>query len=334
MENGALLYPNLACLNGQDDLSDDFQVVSRELINGFCHSVASIATKDGCDEWVCIKCMLENPLESTNCLACGFAKASSDSSSWSCAKCTLINLDSTETCSACHEPNPQQRDAKRCRTCTFENKPKLSACEMCGTLLEPTSTSSASRKRTPLARPDSGRASVGSVKQESELTDQLRKIEETEAMEVWQNIVDFCAAVSRNVFQAAIIDVISIVHFRTMKTLLTIPSLRLRKLYFLIQPTHPIIRQVQILFFKKHNCVAVLITALYIGCKMASTAPDCLRYQSSLDSFSHTISFGYISRFDFPITAPNVLHSHYCHLLLFSGILGDCWLLSAMGKYL
>ncbi len=137
---------------------------------------------------------------------------------WACEKCTLLNEASAKKCAVCEAPRPKvveekeeeerQRNDKRprCPACTFENASTSTICEMCGTVLgnrwaeEEQRRSSASYRAyrreqsqygTAQRRPDSA-ASMASVRQESELMDQLREVEETEARDTWSNIVRFC----------------------------------------------------------------------------------------------------------------------------------------------
>ena len=111
----------------------------------------------------------------------------------------------------------------RCPACTFENKPRASICEVCGTMLKAVSAERLPNgdgagalplrppHRLPPLRPMSTMAASG--KHESELMDQLREagnlnratgfggkfklrrffqVEEAEARDTWKGILDFC----------------------------------------------------------------------------------------------------------------------------------------------
>lgn len=92
---------------------------------------------------------------------------------------------------------------KKCGACTFENKPHQTICDMCGTVLKdlpnqpaPGHSQPAKVKLDSLKRRPASVTSMASIKQESELMDQLREIEEAEANERLQGIIRFCKDVS------------------------------------------------------------------------------------------------------------------------------------------
>lgn len=148
---------------------------------------------------------------------------------WSCAQCTLDNSAESPRCKACDTARDHGRKQQRfppvsiaCPACTYENE-SGETCEICGTRLLggggrlPSSISSpllshlslgngglprdlpdeaaplgqATRLKVAAAanRPESA-ASLGS-RHESELMDQLREVEESEARDRWKNIVHF-----------------------------------------------------------------------------------------------------------------------------------------------
>lgn len=182
--------------------------------------------------WTCSACTLENASDRQLCLACDASRQGpherfgatastqqnslrmTHSSSWSCSRCTLDNEGSSDLCVMCEAPRVQQKDILRCSACTFENKEKCLICEMCGNVLNnkavvpPTSKSISKGQASGQQRGErrhetrvESAATTRSVKQESELMEELRVIEEQEAKQLFQNIVQFCLEVRRVVTQ-------------------------------------------------------------------------------------------------------------------------------------
>ena len=99
---------------------------------------------------------------------------------------------------------------KKCGACTYENKPNLTICDMCGSVLQdlPNQPSAPGQghgrmnrvRLDSLKRRPASVTSMASIKQESELMDQLREIEEAEAKEMLQGIVKFCKDVSSQLY--------------------------------------------------------------------------------------------------------------------------------------
>ncbi|KAH9373608.1 hypothetical protein HPB48_014795 [Haemaphysalis longicornis] len=180
-------------------------------------------TSDGrgtISRWVCVKCTLINPGQDRFCSACGGSKLNSVAAkryqtlkpheSWVCPHCTLRNPNHLAECCACSTQRPTQRpsltsggtarastrnrrmakllgepgeDAWECSSCTFLNTGPHAACEMCCT----------SRSLVSL-RPEAARPRGATGRGESELMEELRRIEESEARERWDHIVSFCKA--------------------------------------------------------------------------------------------------------------------------------------------
>ncbi len=122
--------------------------------------------------WTCPKCTLDNPKSSKVCSACSNVKQKplKSSSTWTCSLCTLED-NKADVCKACHAPRPK---LVKCPACTFENAVCKNICEMCGTVLKNND------KSRSLSR------------QESLLMEQLREVEESEAKDILNRILDFC----------------------------------------------------------------------------------------------------------------------------------------------
>ncbi|XP_075736080.1 calpain-D [Rhipicephalus microplus] len=174
-------------------------------------------TSDGrgtISRWVCVKCTLINPGQDRFCSACGGSKLNSVAAkryqtlkpheSWVCPHCTLRNPNHLAECCACSTQRPSLinvgtarastrnrrmtkllgepgEDAWECPSCTFLNSGPHAACEMCCT----------SRSLVSL-RPEAARPRGATGRGESELMEELRRIEESEARERWDHIVSFC----------------------------------------------------------------------------------------------------------------------------------------------
>ena len=172
--------------------------------------------------WKCRTCTLLNKQSSTVCSACGGSKMNSSAPttgdmtlkrehSWVCTKCTLKNPNTAHICAACEAkkvvkiPDPdaintsvsmisspaKSSPAKtwKCPSCTFSNDRKLRVCAMCGQARSP-KTPQRALPKIPANSPASFQ------RQESQLMDELRKIEENEAREAWERILSFCREVS------------------------------------------------------------------------------------------------------------------------------------------
>lgn len=151
-------------------------------------------------KWTCKRCTLLNDPNTTVCNACGGSKAKSLCSDdgtlrefWTCDKCTLKNTLSALVCKACKtdkRSNKKRRSDNQCPTCTFENEPNVKRCAMCHKHLESEYYSSILISNHP--------------KKQSELMENLRKIEEQEAREKWNEIVLFCIKVSKYYFNCLV----------------------------------------------------------------------------------------------------------------------------------
>ncbi len=149
--------------------------------------------------------------------------------SWSCPKCTLKNSSDVNKCKVCDSVRIRTKTSttstinnnnivNRCHLCTFENSVGSKKCEMCGHSLGKESTGSGGGSKKPsvpevnlAAAAASAAASVASngvlvnsrpssttsmgSRHESELMEQLRKVEESAARDKWRNIVQFCKEV-------------------------------------------------------------------------------------------------------------------------------------------
>ncbi|XP_035227297.1 calpain-15-like isoform X2 [Stegodyphus dumicola] len=170
------------------------------------------------DQWTCVKCTLINSSNERFCCACGGSKLNSTSSkqyrtlkpneSWVCRSCTLRNHHSVSECRVCntcrydnaddsHRSQPSNRTLRRnrgnnesgsweCSSCTFINASSRVMCEMCQT------SRSIISLRPDSAKPDTSASCQG----ESELTEELRNVEENFARLQWHDIITFCKQVS------------------------------------------------------------------------------------------------------------------------------------------
>ena len=234
--------------------------------------------------WICKHCTLENPSPVLICLACSIQRDEFAVSNtpkrrtkkmWACRKCTLKNPLDALICKACETPysrktgkhsttksilNPSPNEqsfendgeksqvktptnvqlmkscngvdanketnesnrvkTKKCSTCTYENSLESSKCEICESplpnvqdLYDNNSISGSCEdisiglksKKTAIkqeysASKSSRPESSCSIRQESELMDQLREVEESNARDLWKNIVQFCKNTSMTSF--------------------------------------------------------------------------------------------------------------------------------------
>uniref|UniRef100_T1J9T8 Calpain-D n=1 Tax=Strigamia maritima TaxID=126957 RepID=T1J9T8_STRMM len=161
------------------------------------------------NSWTCIKCTLVNCNKENTCGVCGGSKLNSiepdkspgEKEYWICSKCTLRNDETAESCHACQGDPPNDADASgqlddkktddanvarlqtdgswQCSTCTFRNAlSKAVSCEMCAN----------ARSLIPLMPVSPHRI----LRQESELMEDIRRLEELRAKEQWEQIVNFC----------------------------------------------------------------------------------------------------------------------------------------------
>lgn len=167
------------------------------------------------DQWTCVKCTLINSSNERFCCACGGSKLNSTSSrqfktlkpneSWVCSSCTLRNQQSLTECRVCstsryesdnsnqpslsnrtlrHRGSNNQSDSWECTSCTFVNANDKVMCEVCQT-----------SKSIISLRPDTARPNTTSSQGESELTEDLRNVEENFARLQWHEIITFCKQV-------------------------------------------------------------------------------------------------------------------------------------------
>ena len=107
-------------------------------------------------------------------------------------------ITGAQKCRVCETTRKIPRKIK-CSACTYENKAGVKKCEMCNSQLTLVTSVAAKvaalpTQPTELTRPGST-TSMGS-RHESELMEQLRKVEESAAKDKWRNIVQFCKEVS------------------------------------------------------------------------------------------------------------------------------------------
>ncbi|XP_044577761.1 calpain-D-like isoform X1 [Cotesia glomerata] len=168
------------------------------------------------ESWVCPSCTLRNPLTAQNCNACktladflevpgtrdsrpGQRSPSPRLSSGSAsglANITRISTPRHRNSVRRNGPLPGDKRHKikestvtqwHCKLCTFENKSSNGVCEMC--------QSSKSLSQTPGNIPRFSEPGVSTLRiqrQESVVMENLRHIEEREALEKWERIVRYC----------------------------------------------------------------------------------------------------------------------------------------------
>ncbi|XP_014275662.1 calpain-D [Halyomorpha halys] len=220
-------------------------------------------------EWSCRKCTLVNVASDAACIACGGSKLKSISVNhdltlrkgefWTCLQCTLKNPLTAQNCQVCKSQNksrtsdipvkttsprspshkhskpklfqavggaiPKQKSVVRrnsagsttnrnlikpkvvslftdykitdypvslpelkwhCAHCTYENSISMSLCDMCQ------SSRSSSSRITHINFINQYTKTTSKSKQESELSEDLRQIEEREALDDWNEIIKYC----------------------------------------------------------------------------------------------------------------------------------------------
>ncbi|XP_012288023.1 calpain-D [Orussus abietinus] len=164
------------------------------------------------ESWVCTSCTLRNPLTAQNCNACktvaDFLEVPrenriSGQRSPSPRLCYPLPV-STKVVTPRHrnsvrrngsaasdKRHPKTKDAAhaqwQCKLCTYENKSTNGNCEMC--------QSSKALSQAPGDRPrlnEPGTNTLRIQRQESVVMENLRQIEEREALEKWERIVRYC----------------------------------------------------------------------------------------------------------------------------------------------
>ena len=157
-------------------------------------------------DWSCKRCTLENPGDLSICQACGGSKLRSlenggggtmNAKSWTCPKCTLKNPIAAQKCRVCETSRGKIPRKIKCSACTYENSAGAKKCEMCNSAMNTQKVVVNNPQPPPIqhetTRPGST-TSMGS-RHESELMEQLRKVEESAAKDKWRNIVQFCKEV-------------------------------------------------------------------------------------------------------------------------------------------
>ena len=138
-----------------------------------------------------------------------------ETSHWTCPKCTLRNPMSALKCRVCENSrklppiHKTSSNLAKCTTCTFDNPADQKKCEMCNASLKIHTSNTppqpqifeGTNKILPKILPSTimesrpgSTTSMGS-RHESELMEQLRKVEESAAKDRWRNIVQFCKEV-------------------------------------------------------------------------------------------------------------------------------------------
>ncbi|XP_055932475.1 calpain-15-like isoform X1 [Argiope bruennichi] len=200
-----------AAVNSNRNVDSNGEVYSRSSSAESGRHLSQLLGVPVVDQWTCVKCTLINSSNERFCCACGGSKLNSTSNkqfktlkpneSWICSVCTLRNHHSLTECRVCstsryesdnsnnhqianrtlRHRSSNQCDSWECSSCTFINASDKVMCEMCQT----------SRSIISL-RPDSARPNSASCHGESELTEELRNIEENFARLQWHEIITFC----------------------------------------------------------------------------------------------------------------------------------------------
>jgi len=151
------------------------------------------------EHWICSKCTLRNPLSALKCRVCENSRKLPTSSSSNslinskCKVCTYVNASGRKNCEMCSTslksvmpPPPSQPPLSEVVSSTRgPSDPKVP-----GSIPVQGSIPQSILDASTLSRPGST-TSMGS-RHESELMDQLRKVEESAAKDKWRNIVHFC----------------------------------------------------------------------------------------------------------------------------------------------
>lgn len=196
------------------------------------------------------------------CQACGGSKLKSlqehtslkKDHTWTCPKCTLRNPLSALKCRVCESSRKLPRLNTKCSLCTYENAPGKKKCDMCSANLNKSlaatennpgsKTNSINNSKitinTELTSRPGSTTSMGS-RHESELMEQLRKVEESAAKDKWRNIVHFCREVAQ--FSGEMISIFDVFILYRTGTLLWMTSSHHRpSRCFTIPVTQPTIR--------------------------------------------------------------------------------------------
>ncbi|XP_050452256.1 calpain-D-like isoform X1 [Cataglyphis hispanica] len=165
------------------------------------------------ESWVCPSCTLRNPLSAQNCNACktlaDFLEVPKDNRALG-QRSPSPRLCSTPTnskavtprhrnsvrrngSSAADKRHSRTRDSShaqwQCKLCTYENKSSTVVCEMCQSSK---SLSQVSGDRGISGLLESGTSTLRIQRQESVVMENLRQLEEREALEKWERIVRYC----------------------------------------------------------------------------------------------------------------------------------------------
>ncbi|CAH1776750.1 unnamed protein product [Owenia fusiformis] len=170
--------------------------------------------------WKCLKCTLLNPDSVLACNLCGsllpVMKNTEKSKFWICKKCTLKNSLTAHVCGACEAKRdirlPSEEDMDTdivpvltsptrpvanntvfidesppdswvCKCCTFRNKSESKECLVCY------ADRTGSRKRLFDKKP---KTPSMIQREETQFMEDRRKIEESEARDKWEEIINFC----------------------------------------------------------------------------------------------------------------------------------------------
>ncbi|XP_015116996.1 calpain-D [Diachasma alloeum] len=166
------------------------------------------------ESWVCPSCTLRNPLTAQNCNACktmaDFLEVPRDNRTPSAQRSSSPRLSggiaNVKVATPRHSRNSVRRNGPtslgdkrhsrvkepgqtqwQCKLCTYENKSTNGTCEMC--------QSSKTLSQTPgdrLRLSEPGASTLRIQRQESVVMENLRHIEEREALEKWERIVRYC----------------------------------------------------------------------------------------------------------------------------------------------
>ncbi|XP_014473903.1 PREDICTED: calpain-D-like [Dinoponera quadriceps] len=166
------------------------------------------------ESWVCPSCTLRNPLSAQNCNACktlaDFLEVPKDNRalgqrSPSPRLCPTPANSKAVTprhrnsvrrngSSAGDKRHSRTRDSShaqwQCKLCTYENKSTNAICEMCQSSKSLSSQVSGDRGISRLI--ESGTSTLRIQRQESVVMENLRQLEEREALEKWERIVRYC----------------------------------------------------------------------------------------------------------------------------------------------
>lgn len=104
----------------------------------------------------------------------------------------IANRHSTHSSGASTQPITNIVKVWHCPACTYENSSASVVCDICSS---PRGLASSSKSSNDISFASADEATGDLSRQESKLMENLRKIEESEARNKWENIIQYCKEV-------------------------------------------------------------------------------------------------------------------------------------------